>query len=422
MGFGKLYSYPGNPRTIAIQAVANVNNLDLEFVHTEPAKGVSDDYKLINKLGLVPSFVGADNFTLTECIAIAIYLTSQNEKTTLLGKTKQDYASILRWMSFANSQVLPALGGSFRPLIGRDPYNKKSVDDNLKATAANVKVLEDHLLVNTYLVSERITLADIFAAGILSRGFQFFWDPEWRSQHPNVTRWFRTITSQDIYTAVVEKTEFCEKPLENKPPGGGEKKEKKEKKPAAPAAAPKPKVKTAAEAEEEEAAQPAAPKPKHPLELLGKPTFVLDDWKRKYSNDDTRESALPWFWENCKFDEFSIWRFDFKFNDELTMTFMSNNQIGGFFARLEASRKYIFGCGAVFGQTNDSVIQGAFVVRGQEAMPAFDVAPDVESYSFTKLDPSKPEDREFVNDMWAWDKPVVVNGKTMEFADGKVFK
>lgn len=53
--------------------MANVNNLDIEFVHTEPAKGVSDDYKLINKLGLVPSFVGADNFTLTECIAIAIY-------------------------------------------------------------------------------------------------------------------------------------------------------------------------------------------------------------------------------------------------------------------------------------------------------------------------------------------------------------
>ena len=53
--------------------MANVNNLDLEFVHTEPAKGVSDDYKLINKLGLVPSFVGADNFTLTESIAIAIY-------------------------------------------------------------------------------------------------------------------------------------------------------------------------------------------------------------------------------------------------------------------------------------------------------------------------------------------------------------
>jgi hypothetical protein len=59
--------------------VANVNNLDIEFVHTEPAKGVSDDYRLINKLGLVPSFVGADNFTLTESIAIAIYRKSRRE-------------------------------------------------------------------------------------------------------------------------------------------------------------------------------------------------------------------------------------------------------------------------------------------------------------------------------------------------------
>lgn len=121
-------------------------------------------------------------------------------------------------MSFANSNVLPSLGGSFRPLIGRDPYNKKSVDDSLKALAANVKVLEDHLLVNTYLVSERFTLADLFAAGILSRGFQFFWDPEWRSQHPNVTRWFNTIINQDIYKAVVEKTEFCEKPPREQAP------------------------------------------------------------------------------------------------------------------------------------------------------------------------------------------------------------
>lgn len=144
--------------------------------------------------------------------------------------------------------------------------------------------------------------------------------------------------------------------------------------------------------------------------------------KRKYSNEETREVALPWFWENCKFDEFSIWRFDYLYNEELTMTFMSNNQIGGFFARLEGSRKYIFGAGAVFGQTNDSVIQGAFVVRGQDATPAFEVAPDMTSYKFTKLDPTKEEDKEFVNDMWAWDKPVTVDGKTYDFADGKVFK
>jgi len=95
---------------------------------------------------------------------------------------------------------------------------------------------------------------------------------------------------------------------------------------------------------------------------------------------------------------------------------------GGFFARLEASRKYLFGACSVYGQTNDSVIRGAFLVRGQEALPAFDVAPDWESYEFTKLDPSKPEDKAFVEDEWSWDKPIEVNGKTYEWADGKVFK
>jgi elongation factor 1-gamma len=62
------------------------------------------------------------------------------------------------------------------------------------------------------------------------------------------------------------------------------------------------------------------------------------------------------------------------------------------------------------------------MVRGDEALPAFDVAPDWESYEFTKLDPSKPEDKEFLEDQWSWDKPITVNGKKYEWADGKVFK
>jgi len=101
---------------------------------------------------------------------------------------------------------------------------------------------------------------------------------------------------------------------------------------------------------------------------------------------------------------------------------MTSNLIGGFFTRLEGSRKYLFGAASVYGVKDDSIIRGAFVVRGQEAQPAFDVAPDIDSYEFTKLDPTKDEDKEFVNDMWAWDKPIEVNGKTYEWAAGKDFK
>ena len=77
---------------------------------------------------------------------------------------------------------------------------------------------------------------------------------------------------------------------------------------------------------------------------------------------------------------------------------------------------------SVYGQTNDSVITGAFMVRGDEALPAFDVAPDWESYEFTKLNPAEAKDKEFLEDQWSWDKPIEVNGKSYDWADGKVFK
>ena len=95
---------------------------------------------------------------------------------------------------------------------------------------------------------------------------------------------------------------------------------------------------------------------------------------------------------------------------------------GGFFARLEASRKFIFGAASVYGVNRDSIIRGAFLVRGQESGPAFDVAPDWESYSFTKLDPNNADDKKFVEDEWAQDTGITVDGKEYEWAEGKVFK
>ncbi|TVY12710.1 Elongation factor 1-gamma 2 [Lachnellula arida] len=409
--FGKLYTYPGNPRSTAIRAVAKANNLEVEIVEVEPAKGVPAEYLEINKLGKVPTFVGADGYPLYESIAIAIYITSQNEKTTLLGKTKQDYATILQWMSFFNTEVLTTLGGWFRPIIGRDPYNKKNVDDSAKAALKAVSVVEEHLLHNTYLAGQRITLADLFAAGLISRGFQYFFDKKWRSENPNVTRWYETVYNQPIYSAVVDKLSFIDEAIKYTPP-------KKEQPKKEPKAAPKPKAK---EVEEEEDEAPPAPKAKHPLEALPKATLPLDEWKRQYSNSDT-PVALKWFWENFNPEEYSLWKLNYKYNDELTQVFMTSNLIGGFFARLEGSRKYIFGCASVYGVKDDSVIEGAFVIRGQEALPAFDVAPDYESYEFTKLDASKPEDKEFVENQWTWEKPVTVGGKEYSWADGKVFK
>ena len=54
-------------------------------MHTEPAKGVSEDYQKLNKLGKVPTFEGADGYVLTECMAIAIYSKSDGRYALLPG-------------------------------------------------------------------------------------------------------------------------------------------------------------------------------------------------------------------------------------------------------------------------------------------------------------------------------------------------
>ena len=174
-------------------------------------------------------------------------------------------------MSFANSECLPGLGAWFRPLSGRDPYNKKSVDDAIRRSEKNFAVLEDHFLINTYMVGERLTLADIFVASIAKRGFEFVFDKEWRDSHPCVTRWFDTIMNQPIFGSVAGEFEFIEKGLSNPPPKKVEEKPKEKAKEQS-----KKQEKKKDEDEDEEEDKPA-PKPKHPLEALPRATFVLDD-------------------------------------------------------------------------------------------------------------------------------------------------
>ena len=98
-----------------------------------------------------------------------------------------------------------------------------------------------------------------------------------------------------------------------------------------------------------------------------------------------------------------MWRCDFKYNDELTLVFMSSNQIGGFFNRLEASRKHLFGSMGVLGGADGSVISGVFIARGDDIKLSVDCAPDWESYEYKRLDLMNDSDKKYFEDALAWD-------------------
>ena len=178
---------------------------------------------------------------------------------------------------------------------------------------------------------------------------------------------------------------------------------------------------------------------------------MLDEFKRKYSNEDTLSVALPYFWDHFDKDGWSLWYSEYRFPEELTQTFMSCNLITGekmalgggreatvvgdviskaecsssplgMFQRLDKLRKNAFASVILFGTNNSSSISGVWVFRGQEL--AFPLSPDwqvdYESYTWRKLDPGSEETQTLVREYFCWEGAFQHVGKA--FNQGKIFK
>ena len=161
-----------------------------------------------------------------------------------------------------------------------------------------LQTAEKHLSTSTFLVTERITLADITLASVIGRGTTFAIDAPLRAQIPNVIRHLETVVNQPSLKAIFGAPQYVEKALQFTPPP----KEKKEPKPApppAPKAEKKPKAKEVEEDDDIDLAPKEEPKAKNPLDSLPKSSFNLEDWKRAYSNLDTRGpgGSLEWFYK-----------------------------------------------------------------------------------------------------------------------------
>ncbi|TFK48182.1 elongation factor 1-gamma [Heliocybe sulcata] len=415
---GTLWTTPGFDKGKRIRAVAAFGDLSLDlpadYVHFESNK--QPEFLARFPHGKIPALETKDGFKLFETVAIARYVATLAPNVPLLGSNPEEAALIDQWASFAESEVSAFTVLIFQLVKGIVPYTKPLHTIFTERQVRSLETLEKHLATRTYLVGERITLADITLASAMLRAVTVAVDASVRAKIPNVIRHFETVANHPKIKPVFGEIEYVEKALQFTPPP----KEKKEAKPAAAPKAEKKPKKEEPEDDDDDDIPKEEPKAKNPLDSLPKSSLNLEDWKRAYSNLDTRGpgGAIEWFYKNFDKEGFSVWRVDYKYNSELTQTFMSSNLIGGFFNRLEASRKYLFGSMGVLGANNDSVISGTLILRGQDAQPVVDVAPDWESYEFKKLDLDNEEDKQFFEAALAWD--LELDGK--KWADGKNFK
>ena len=163
-----------------------------------------------------------------------------------------------------------------------------------------LKTLESHISTRTFFVGERISLADLYVAAIFQSAVSTTVDAPLRAQLPNLVRHLETVVNQPKLAGIYGEINYTEKAIQYTPPP----KEKKEKE-AQPAPVPKAEKKAEKKPKEKEVDDeeddlvPAEPKVKNPLDDLPKSTFNLEDWKRAYSNKDTRGTggALEWLYE-----------------------------------------------------------------------------------------------------------------------------
>lgn len=422
MASGTLYTYPENFRAYKVLIAAQYSGAQVkiadDFVFGETNK--TEAFLKKFPLGKVPAFETNDGKCITESNAIAYYVANKQ----LRGKDDLERAEIIQWFGFADTEILPASSAWVFPLLGIMPYNKQTVEHAKEDIKKVMTALNSHLLTRTYLVGERLTLADISVAMTLLHLYQYVYEPNLRKPYQCVTRWFQTVINQPESVAVLGVFKLAAKTLEYDPKkfaGTQRKKDKKDKESKKEPKEPKASKKEAVEElDPADAVLAAEPKTKNPFDSLPEGKFDLDDFKRFYSNEDEAKS-IPYFWEKFDPEHYSIWLGEYKYNNELTKVFMSCNLISGMYQRLDKMRKAAFASACLFGTDNNSSISGIWVWRGQEL--AFTLCPDwqvdYESYSWTKLEPSSEETKQLVQQYFSW---TGTDKEGREFNQGKVFK
>lgn len=381
--------------------VAKYANINLDLLNCEMGKSnKTAEYLAKFPFGKIPA-LEAGKVNLYESNAICQYLASQGSPV-LLGSTAEEQALVQQFICSLDCELIPSNAKVVYPLLGHSEYEEKKWNADLESLMKKLMIYDGILSTKTFFVGESITLADIAIASTLLSTYRMVLCQKERAELVNLTRWFVTIVNQRNFAAVVGEVELAQKVAEIK------------KKCCAAAPAP-----AAAPASEEPEEVKPVEKTVNPMDLLPAPKMKMDDWKRYYSNaNETRPDATNWFWEHYDPKDYSIWRADYKYPEELKRVFMTCNLITGLFARMERLRKYTFASVCIFGEDNKNEVHGYFVFRGTEIPELMKDVADFEVYDWTQMDTNDEAQRELFNDYLAWEGKF----EGLTFNEGKIFK
>jgi len=394
-----LYAFAGDFRRFKAEIAASYNGITLttpEFVH-----GTHDntpEFQAKNPMGKVPLLETPEG-VIFESNAIARYVAGLRRDSDLLGASYYEAGLVDSWLDFCSNEIeLPACLWTY-PVLGLSETDPALFAEAKTSLFAGLKTLQQHLNLNTYLVGDSITLADIVMASALLYPFKFVLDANCRRRFPAVVRWFVTCVNQAEFKASMGEVTLCVKQLQ--PPKGakggkkgGKKKGQQPKKQQKKKQPKKKQQKKPAEAKKEE-----KPDPVKALKKMKRSSFSMMAWFREYMTYQPNKfmNAMPYFWQNFDKEGFSIWAMKYNYNEDNRFDFIASNTMRGLMQRCDELVKpnLVFINCITFKPEGSSTyhIEGACIIRGSAIEPLLETNPSSGSYSFTKLNPDDEAER-----------------------------
>ncbi|KAK4319716.1 hypothetical protein Pmani_009373 [Petrolisthes manimaculis] len=192
-----LHSYPNNIRSFPAFIAAKYSNTAVKLSENFKAgvTNTSKEYKTLFDSSTVPGLETPDG-VLVGSLAPAWYLASE----ALRGSNPLNQAQVLSWMTTADSQLLPLV---YSGLVSQQVKKNGEERDARASAMKELHKLNDYLCIHTFLVGERVSLADITMFATLIPAFQSGLDVSEREKLACLTRWFNTILHQPQVAQVV---------------------------------------------------------------------------------------------------------------------------------------------------------------------------------------------------------------------------
>jgi glutathione S-transferase len=195
-GAMRLHVFPPSPRAIKVLALRNHLDIpcDVRVMNYFRQEQRQPEFAELNPNRRMP-VLEDDGFVLWESNAILFYLAAKKPEAALWPADARAQADTLRWMSWEGAHLVPALSKIIderKKLIGlaSGQPDDQRIAEGLREFYELATLLDAHLLHRTWLVGDKLTIADFSVACWLSvskrGGFEV-------DDYPSLTRWYGAI-------------------------------------------------------------------------------------------------------------------------------------------------------------------------------------------------------------------------------------